>query len=159
MATPPTEREPRVTPLELFFDLVVVFAFTQVTRLMSDDLTWRGVGHGLLVFAAVWWAWAGYAWLTNALEPEEGEVRAGMFAAMAAMLVLGLAVPGAFGENAVLFGVAYLVARLVNLGLYVIAGKRDPGFHRAVVRLAPTATIGVVLILAAGFADGPWRVA
>src|SRR5512132_1014020 len=63
------EREQRVTPLELFFDLVVVFAFTQVTQLMSDDLTWRGVGRGLLVLAAIWWAWTGYAWLTNALEP------------------------------------------------------------------------------------------
>jgi low temperature requirement protein LtrA len=153
-----TDREQRVTPLELFFDLVVVFAFTQVTRLMADDLSWSGVGHGLLVLAALWWAWAGFAWLTNALEPEEGQVRAGMFAAMAAMLVLGLAVPGAFEANAVLFGVAYLVVRLVNLALYLIAGKRDPGFHRAVVRLAPTAAIGVALILAAGFADGPWRV-
>ena len=51
----PVEREQRVTPLELFFDLVVVFAITQVTRLMADDLTWRGVGHGLLVLAAIWW--------------------------------------------------------------------------------------------------------
>src|SRR5262245_47123123 len=159
MATPPTEREPRVTPLELFLDLVVVFAFTQVTRLMSNDLTWRGVGYGLLVLAAVWWAWAGYAWLTNELEPEEGEVRAGMFGAMAAMLVVGLAVPNAFGANAVLFAVAYLVVRLINLALYVVAGRRDPAFLRAVVRLAPAASIGVVLILAAGFADGPWRVA
>jgi len=50
----PVEREQRVTPLELFFDLVVVFAITQVTQLMSDDLTWRGLGHGLLVLAAIW---------------------------------------------------------------------------------------------------------
>jgi low temperature requirement protein LtrA len=153
-----TESEQRVTPLELFFDLVVVFAFTQVTRLMADDLSWSGVGHGLLVLAALWWAWAGFAWLTNALEPEEGQVRAGMFAAMAAMLVLGLAVPGAFDSDAVLFGVAYLVVRLVNLALYLVAGKRDPGFHRAVVRLAPAAAIGVALILVAGFADGLWQV-
>jgi low temperature requirement protein LtrA len=90
----PAEREQRVTPLELFFDVVFVFAITQVTELMSDDLTWRGVGHGLLVLAALWWAWTGYAWLTNTLEPEEGQVRAGMFGAMAAMLVVALAVPG-----------------------------------------------------------------
>ncbi len=50
------EREQRVTPLELFFDLVFVYALTQVTTLMSEDLTWRGVGHGLLVLAALWWA-------------------------------------------------------------------------------------------------------
>src|ERR671923_1498568 len=99
------EREQRVTPLELFFDLVFVYAITQVTTLMSDDLTWRGVGHGLLALAALWWAWTGFAWLTNTLEPEEGMVRAGMFAAMGAMLVVALAVPGAFGDDAVVFGV------------------------------------------------------
>ena len=135
MSGQPVEREQRVTPLELFFDLVVVFAFTQVTQLMADDLTWRGLGHGLLVLAAIWWAWVGFAWLTNALEPEEGRVRAGMFGAMAAMLVVAFAVPGAFGANAVLFAVAYAIVRLLNLLLYVIAGRRDPGFRRAV---APT---------------------
>ena len=107
MSDPEAEREHRVTPLELFFNLVVVFAITQVTQLMADDLSWRGLGRGLFVLAAIWWAWTGYAWLTNALEPEEALVRAGMFAAMAAMLVVALAAPHAFGANAVLFGVGY----------------------------------------------------
>jgi low temperature requirement protein LtrA len=147
------DREQRVTPLELFFDLVFVYAITQVTTLMSEDLTWRGVGHGLLVLAALWWAWTGYAWLTNTLEPEEGLVRAGMLAGMAAMLVAALAVPGAFGTHAVLFGVAYMLLRLVNLALYVIAGKRDPDFLRTVARFAPTASIGPLIVLAAGFVD------
>ena len=104
-----TEREQRVTPLELFFDLVFVYAFTQVTQLMTHDLTWVGVGHGLLVLAALWWAWTGYAWLTNILEPEEGVVRAGVFGAMIAMLVAAIAVPGAFGAEAILFGSAFLL--------------------------------------------------
>jgi low temperature requirement protein LtrA len=153
------EREQRVTPLELFFDLVFVYAITQVTRLMSEDLTWRGVGHGLLVLAALWWAWTGYAWLTNTLEPEEGMVRAGMLGGMAAMLVAALAVPGAFGADAVLFGVAYVLLRLVNLALYSIPGKRDQDFRRTVVRFAPTAAIGPLLILVAAFADPGVRVA
>ena len=55
------EREQRVTPLELFFDLVFVFGFTQVTTVLSDDPTWSGLGHGLLILAALWWAWAAYA--------------------------------------------------------------------------------------------------
>ena len=105
MADRPVDREQRVTPLELFFDLVVVFAITQVTEFMSDDLTWRGLGRGLLILAAVWWLWTGYAWLTNALEPEEGVVRAGMFAAMATMFVIALALPNAFGNEGVFFGV------------------------------------------------------
>jgi low temperature requirement protein LtrA len=154
-----TEREQRVTPLELFFDLVFVYATTQVTTLMSRDLTWGGLGHGLLVFAALWWAWTGYAWLTNILEPEEGVVRAGMFAGMGAMLVAALAVPGAFSEHAVLFGVAYLLVRLINLALDAIAGKRDIDFLGAVTRFAPTASIGSLLILWAGFVDGLARTA
>jgi low temperature requirement protein LtrA len=140
--------------LELFFDLVVVFAITQVTQFMSHDLTWRGIGHGLLVLAAIWWAWTGYAWLTNALEPEEGQVRAGMFGAMAAMLVVALAVPGAFGADEVLFGVAYLLVLLLNLVLDAIAAKRDPDLRRALMGFAPMATIGAVVILVAGFVDG-----
>ena len=149
-----TEREQRVTPLELFFDLVVVFAFTQVTQLMSDDLTWRGLGRGLLALAAIWWAWTGYAWLTNALEPEEGPVRAGMFGAMAAMLVVALAVPGAFGADAVLFGVAYVLVLLLDLVLYAMAGRRDPDLFRALLGFAPAAMVGAVCILVAGFVDG-----
>jgi low temperature requirement protein LtrA len=148
------QREQRVTPLELFFDLVLVYAITQVTLLMSNDTTWAGIGRGLLVLAALWWAWAGYAWLTNTLEPEEGEVRAGMFAAMAAMLVVALAVPEAFGADAVLFGVAYLTVRLLHLLLYAMAGKRDPDLLEAVLRFTPSATLAPLIILAAAFFDG-----
>jgi low temperature requirement protein LtrA len=148
------QREQRVTPLELFFDLVFVYAITQVTLLMSDDPTWGGLGTGLLVLAALWWAWTGYAWLTNALEPEEGAVRGGMFAAMAAMLVVALAVPEVFDANAVLFGVAYLIVRLLNLLLYAIAGKRDPDLLRAVLRMIPFATVAPLILVAAGFFDG-----
>jgi low temperature requirement protein LtrA len=148
------QREQRVTPLELFFDLVFVYGITQVTLLMSDNTTWTGVGQGMLVLAALWWAWGGYAWLTNTLEPEEALVRAGMFAAMAAMLVAALAVPEAFDGNAALFGAAYLVVRLLHLVLYAIAGKRDPDLLGAVARFMPSATIAPAIILIAALFDG-----
>ena len=61
-----------VGPLELFFDLVIVFAFTQVTGLLSADPSWTGVLDGLLLLSVLWWAWAGFARLTNAVDPEEG---------------------------------------------------------------------------------------
>jgi low temperature requirement protein LtrA len=153
------QREQRVTPLELFFDLVFVYAITQVTLLMSDDPTWHGVGRGLLVLAALWWAWTGYAWLTNLLEPEEGPVRAGMFGAMAAMLVVALAVPEAFDAHAVLFGVAYLIVRLLQLQLYAIAAKRDPDLLEAVLRMVAPAALAPVIILVAGFFDGRAQIA
>jgi len=73
--------EKRVAPLELFFDLVFVFALTQVTQLMSNQPTWTGLGQGLLVLAALWWAWGAYAWLTNYIAAEEDRERLLMFAA------------------------------------------------------------------------------
>jgi low temperature requirement protein LtrA len=148
-----SEREQRVTPLELFFDLVFVYAITQVTLLMSDDPTWAGLGRGLLVLAALWWAWTGFAWLTNMLEPEEGLVRAGMFGAMAAMLVVALAVPEAFDAHGMLFGVAYLIVRLLNVLLYAIAGKRDPDLLGVVLRFTPSATLAPLILVIASFFD------
>src|SRR3954453_19477548 len=100
MTTPRAQSDERVTYLELFFDLVFVFAITQVTGLMAAAGGWTGVGQGLRVLAALWWAWAGYAWLTNRLDPEEGGVRLAVFVAMAALLIASLAVPRAFGGDA-----------------------------------------------------------
>ena len=95
--------EARVTALELFFDLVFVLAVTQCTALMANDATWQGLFRGLLVLAVLWWPWSGYAWLTSVVDPEEGAVRIAMFAAMAAFLVSALAVPNAFGDDALAF--------------------------------------------------------
>ena len=151
--------EHEVTPLELFFDLVFVFALTQVTTLLADDPTWGGVLRAMLVLAALWWAWATYAWLTSALDVDEGGVRLAMLASMGAMLVVALAVPGAFGDDAVLFGAAYLVVRLLHLGLSGIFARDDPARRGALLRFAPTATFGALLLVLAGFLDGNERIA
>ena len=151
--------EHEVTPLELFFDLVFVFALTQVTTLLADDPTWGGVLRAMLVLAALWWAWATYAWLTSALDVDEGGVRLAMLASMGAMLVVALAVPGAFGDDAVLFGAAYLVVRLLHLGLSGIFARDDPDRRGALLRFAPTATFGALLLVLAGFLDGNERIA
>jgi low temperature requirement protein LtrA len=147
------EREERVTPLELFFDLVFVFAITQVTGFLSDDPTWDGLLDGMLVLAAIWWAWAAYAWLTNLVDPEEGAVRLAMLGAMTAMLVASLAVPGAFGAEAAIFGVAYLVVRVLHIVLYLLATRGDD-MLAAVLRMTPTAISGPLLILGASAFDG-----
>jgi low temperature requirement protein LtrA len=150
-------RVERVTPLELFFDLVFVFAITQVTAFLSADPTWGGLLRGLVVLAALWWAWAAYAWLTNTLNPEEGLVRIAMFVVMGAMLVCALAVPEAFGDHGVIFGVAYLVVRAMHIALYAIAARGDPDLLGAVLRMIPSSTISGFLILGAGFLEGKER--
>ena len=143
-----------VTPLELLFDLVFVLAFTQVTRVLLDDPTWGGLGQGLLILAALWWAWAAYAWLTNTVDPDEGVVLAAMLVAMAAMFVTALAVPSAFGDHGVLFGVAFLVVNVMHRALFTLAARGDPDLLGAILRTSPATFIGCALILAAGFVDG-----
>jgi low temperature requirement protein LtrA len=151
--------EHRVTPLELFFDLAFVFAMTQVTSLLADDPTWGGVLRGMLVLAALWWAWATYAWLTSAMDVDEGGIRLVMLASMGSMLVVALAVPGAFGNDAVLFATAYLLVRLLHLVLSGIVARDDPDRVSALLRFVPTAILGPALLVLAGFVEGDERFA
>jgi len=151
------EREQRVTPLELLFDLVFVFGFTQVTTVLSDDPTWSGLGHGLLILAALWWVWAAYAWMTNTVDPEVGAVWGAMLFAMAAMFVAALAVPDAFGRHGVVFGVAFLIVNVMHLTLYTLGARDDRDLLAAILRIAPFALSGAALILAAGFVHGALR--
>jgi low temperature requirement protein LtrA len=146
-----------VTPLELFFDLVFVFAFTQVTTLVSDDPTWGGLGRGLLVLSALWWIWASYAWLTNTVNPDAGPVGAAVLVAMAAMFVAALAVPEVFDRHGVVFGVAFLIVYLMYVALYALAGRGDPDLLAAVLRTAPSGLVASVLIIAAGFVQAGLR--
>jgi low temperature requirement protein LtrA len=151
--------EHQVTPLELFFDLTFVFAITQVTILLADDPTWGGAFRGMLVLAALWWAWSVYAWLTSAMDVDEGGVRLAMLASMGAMFGVALAVPGAFGDDGVLFGVAYLLVRMLHLVLSAIVVRDDPDRRGALLRFAPTAIIGASLLVFAGVLEGDERIA
>jgi low temperature requirement protein LtrA len=146
--------EERVTPLELFFDLVFVLAITQCTALMASTPTWQGLAQGLLVLGVLWWSWVGYAWLTSVLDPEEGAVRLVMFLAMAAFLVCALCVPEAFGSEALLFALAYGVVRVAHILLFVLASREDPELRRATLGLAVSTAIGVGLLLIASATDG-----
>jgi low temperature requirement protein LtrA len=150
--------EERVTPLELFFDLIFVFAITQVTGIVVDDPTWAGLAKGLVVLGVLWWAWAAYAWLTNTINPEEGEVRIAMFAAMGAMLIASLAVPDVFGDDALLFACAYAFVRIAHLVLYAIAGWGDRDLLAAIARLGMGTAIGVTLLFVAAGLDGRLQV-
>jgi len=144
----------RVTPLELFFDLVFVLAITQCTALMSHHPTWSGLAQGLLVLGMLWWAWVGYAWLTSVLDPEEGAVRLVMFGAMAALLLVSLCVPEAFGGLALAFALIYGVVRTAHIALFMLASPEDDGLRHSVLGLAVSTTVAVALLAAASLFDG-----
>ena len=134
----PTSEDHRATPLELFFDLVYVFAVTQVTGYMAAGHSAHGVLQGLLLLTLLWWTWSGYTWLGNQARADEGVLRAGMVVAMAAMFVIALTIPEAWqdapgGLNGplVLVG-AYLLVRGVHLTVYAVAATGDPGLRRQV---------------------------
>ncbi|MBA2462287.1 MAG: low temperature requirement protein A [Actinobacteria bacterium] len=158
-ATTRAGTDERVKPLELFFDLIFVFAITQVTGFISADPTWAGLVKGLLVLGVLWWAWAAYAWLTNTINPEEGGVRLAMFGAMGAMLIASLAVPDVFGDDAFLFACAYGLVRIAHLALYAVAGRGDRDLLRAIARLAAGSSIGIGLLFVASALDGPAQAA
>jgi low temperature requirement protein LtrA len=146
--------EDRVTPLELFFDLVFVLAITQCTALMAGTPTWAGLAKGLLVLGVLWWSWVGYAWLTSVVDPEEGVVRLTIFAAMAALLVASLCVPRAFDNLALLFACCYAAVRIAHIVLFLVASRDDAALRHSVVGLAASTAVGVGLLVAASFAHG-----
>ena len=146
--------EERVTPLELFFDLVFVLAITQCTAVMSHDPSWSGLAQGLLILGMLWWAWVGYAWLTSVVDPEEGAVRLVIFGAMAALLIVSLCVPQAFGELGLVFALAYGVVRVAQIGLFILASPEDDALRHSVLGLAVSTAIAVSLLAAASLFDG-----
>jgi low temperature requirement protein LtrA len=144
----------RVTPLELFFDLVFVLAITQCTALMSHNQTWSGLAQGLLVLGVLWWAWVGYSWLTSVIDPEAEAVRFVIFGAMAALLIVSLAVPAAFDNLALAFALGIGVFRLAHIALFMIAGADDEDLRRSVIGLAVSTAVAVGLLALASLFDG-----
>ena len=150
-----------VTTLELFFDLVFVFALTQVTATMAADLTAGGLVRGLLVVALLWWSWTGYAWLGNLVRADQGITRLGMFAAMAVMFVLALSIPEAFDDapgglsGPVVVAVCYFLFRALHLVLFYLSSSGDAGLRAQLLRFTPAMLGGAALLLAAAYTDGP----
>jgi low temperature requirement protein LtrA len=143
-----------VAPIELFFDLVFVLGFTQCTALMAADPTWAGLARGLLLLGVLWWSWVGYAWLTSVVDPEEGAARLVLFGSMAALLVVALCVPQAFGDLGLLFALAYGVVRVAHIALFTLASRDDANLRHSVIGLAVSTAVGVGLLVGASFLDG-----
>jgi len=148
----------RATSLELFYDLVFVFAITQVSHLLLAHLTWEGAGQAALVLLVVWWSWNYTTWATNELDPDATLVRLLLIALMLASLLMAIAIPEAFGERGLLFAVAYVVIQ-IGRHTFLTFAAAAPG----TVERARAASILVwflaagVLWIAGGIAEGPAR--
>ena len=149
-----TEDQP-VTTLELFFDLVFVFALTQITALMAHELTWHGAIRGLLLIGLMWWSWIGFSWLCNLVKADEGSIRGVLLAAMAAMFVIALAIPEAFDDlpgglsGPVVIAIAYFAFRAMHLLLFWLIADGDKVLRRTLIRFAPGMLAATALLLVA----------
>jgi low temperature requirement protein LtrA len=143
--------ESRVTTLELFFDLVFVFTLTQLTALLSKSLSWESLLQSFLIFIVLFWMYGGYVWLTNSVPPITPVRQLLLIAGMAAFLICALAIPNAFQDTGVAFGIGYLIVILVHGSMYV----RAVGLKAA--RFVPMNILSAATVIAAGFIDGPTR--
>ena len=142
--------------LELFFDLVYVFAITQVVSLIQEDPTFNGFVKGAFILGLLWWTWSIYTWTTNWTGTEGGPIRLFLLAAMGATLLMALEVPDAFGEGSVWFGLTYFAVRMLAMGFYWVASKGHITQRAAFITFFPLSFVAAFLIMLGGFLDAPW---
>ena len=154
----PDTEHATVSPLELFFDLVFVFALTQVTAFMAHDISWLTVLRGVLIIMLLWWAWTGYAWLANVASADENAMKLAILSGMAAMFVLALCIPEAFHDaegglnGPVVLAVCYLGFRVAHLAIFLLIAREDNGLRAQLGRFAPSVFgSGIVLLIASQF--------
>ena len=142
----------RVSTLELFFDLVFVFTITQLTTVLVDEPTLKGLLQVVLMLGVIFWMYGGYAWLTNAVAPEGGGRRVVLLGGMAGYLVVALSIPEAFDGSGIAFGLAYLAVVAVHTALFTRAASLTP--RDAILGLGRYNLATAALVLAGGIAGG-----
>ncbi len=157
--------ERHASNLELLVDLVFVFAITQVTSLIAGELTWAGVGRGVLVAWLVWWLWSQYVWAGTVLDLERSghPRRSAVLGSIPPALLMAIGIPSAYGSTGMLFAVAYLVAQAWMIAIQGQAAWGDTLQRAAWLRFAPLAMISPILVAIganfAGDARTAWWVA
>ncbi len=155
-----------MTQLELFFDLVLVFAFTMVTDLAAEETSAKNLLRAFLVLALMWWLWIAYSWLGNVIRADEGFARVAMFTAMGGAFLAALTIPEAFHDMAggwygpLVFAIAYLVVRLVHVFMFWLASAQDAQLRNQVLRWSlGSITIGTTLLVIAAMTEGRVQIA
>ncbi|MDX1393111.1 MAG: low temperature requirement protein A [Gemmatimonadota bacterium] len=144
-----------VTFVELFFDLVFVFSVTQAVGYLHHHLDWTGVGHTVLIFWLVWWAWTQYTWALNAADTTHPAVELSTLLATGIAFFMAVALPGAFAGKALWFAIPYVVVRVLALALYArVSWENDPSQHAAVRAFALLSVGGMAAVLGGALAGG-----
>ncbi|MBR1293058.1 low temperature requirement protein A [Bradyrhizobium ottawaense] len=148
----------RVTNVELFFDLVFVFAVTQVSHTLLHHFTPLGAVHVTVLFLAVWWVWVYTAWVTNWLNPELTPVRVMLFLMMLGGLVLSTTIPTAFEGRGLWFAIAYAAMQLGRTAFWLFATPRHrTAVRHNAIRILSWLSISAVLWIAGGLSEGETR--
>ncbi len=148
--------ERSASTLELFFDLVYVFAITQVVSLIHEDPTVGGFAKGAFILGLLWWTWSIYTWTLNWTGTDGVPIRLFLLAAMGATLLMALEVPDVFSEGSVWFGLTYFAVRMLAMGFYWVASKHHATQRAAFITFFPLSFLAAFLILVGGFLDAPW---
>jgi len=155
----PETEERRTAPVELLWDLVFVFAITQVTALLAHRASWSRFGQAMLILALMWWAWSAFVWAANAHPAQSRTLRNCLLAGTVLIFVSGLAVPRAFEGESLLFAASYAAVRFLHLAVYIDASRRGNAQRSAIVGFAVTVVIGMVLLLVGALLTGWGRTA
>lgn len=147
----------RVTSIELFFDLVYVFAITQLAHHLSEQLGWRGAFDTTILLFAVWWAWVYTAWITNWFDPDQAVVRIVLIATMLVSLVMSASIPEAFGDRGLIFAATYTAIQVGRSLFAVAALGNDPNLRRNFERITIWSAAAGVAWIAGGFAHNTQR--
>jgi low temperature requirement protein LtrA len=145
------------TFVELFFDLVFVYAVTQVTGVLAHDLTWLGVVKALAIFWLVWWAWTQFTWSLNQADTEHASVRLITLFATGIAFVMALTVPIIEEASGWLFPIAYVAVRVIGIWLQWKLSAGDHSWTGAVRKWTITSSIGLLAVIAAVFIAPEYR--
>jgi low temperature requirement protein LtrA len=152
------DEQHRTTPVELLWDLVFVFAITQVSSLMSRHLDWGWFGRSMLLLALVWWAWSAFVWAANAQTATSGTLRLYLLLSTVLIFICGLALPDAFGAEGTLFAATYALVRFLHLALYADASRQGNASWSAIAGFGAAVVVGMAILLAGSFLHDGLRI-
>ena len=158
LVVPDSSEDFAADPVELFFDLAFVFAFSQLVGLLLDSPTWNGVGQAALIFLMLWLPWTQFTWSANAVPGNSRVVRVLFLVATAASVPMVASVQTAFDSSGALFAVPLAVIFLTALALMVVGLPNDSQVYQSALRYGGPNLVAMSVIVIGGFLDGDTRV-